>query len=58
MSTFMIDDFPEDIIFTRLKLPFSFRRRAWGMRPKPDRPMPAFCNLFLASYSCLLIDLV
>jgi hypothetical protein len=40
--------FPEDIIFMELILPFSFRRRGWGMRSKPDLiyPRPS-THLFL-----------
>jgi hypothetical protein len=29
-------NFSEDIIFMGLILPFSFRRRGWGMRSKPE----------------------
>jgi hypothetical protein len=36
----MMDNFPEDIIFTRLKPPFSFRRRGWGMKPKAKQTYP------------------
>jgi hypothetical protein len=37
--------FPENIIFMGLTLPFSFRRRGWGMRPKPDLLL-AFVHFF------------
>jgi hypothetical protein len=37
--------FTEDIIFMGLTLPFSFRRRGWGMRSKPDLS-PAFSPPF------------
>jgi hypothetical protein len=30
MLIFIMDKFPEDIIFMRLKFPFSFMRRGWG----------------------------
>jgi hypothetical protein len=30
-----MDNFPKDILLTGVKLPFSFRRRGWGMRSIP-----------------------
>jgi hypothetical protein len=40
--------FPEDMIFMGLILPFSFWRRGWEMRPKPDLTpavgVPCFCH--------------
>jgi hypothetical protein len=52
-----MDNFPENIIFIRLKLPFSFRRRGWGMRPKTDFS-PTFHPLHFPNYLSTLFNLL
>jgi hypothetical protein len=53
-----MDYFHEDIIFMGLTLPFSLRRRGWGMRSKPDLSQ-AFCSPFPVKYFeiALLLEL-